>query len=174
MVLTDAKDSEDADAALGVPGKETDDAALGTGERGVALPKAFSNADLIATPAKDPDCLHDMQLVNKPRAQWPPHLAAAPLQFLYVAGVLCVHIDDVVRPEPRPERRDNRTESPTQACSTLSWPSPHRATRGLPAASYTCASPQLLRGTILGWPRHSHDWHCGIGGRGSAPTFARF
>ena len=42
-----------------------------------------------------------MELVNKPRAQWPPHLTAAPLQFLYVAGVLCVHIDDVVRLGPR-------------------------------------------------------------------------
>ena len=88
MVLTDAEENDDADAALVVPGKETDAAALGTGERGMALLKDFPNADLIATQAKDPDCLRYMQLVNKPRAQWPPHLAAAPLQFLYVAGVL--------------------------------------------------------------------------------------
>ena len=40
-----------------------------------------------------------MQLVNKARVQWSPHLAAAPLQFLYVAGVLCVQIDDAVRLE---------------------------------------------------------------------------
>ena len=30
-------------------------------------------------------------------------MAAAPLQFLYVAGVLCVQIDDVLRPRPRQE-----------------------------------------------------------------------
>ena len=71
-----------------LPGRETDVAALGTGGGGVALPKAFPNADLIAMQAKGPDCLPYMQLVNKPRTQWPPHLAAASLQFLYVAGVL--------------------------------------------------------------------------------------
>ena len=60
MVLTDAEESEDADAALVVPGRETDAAALGTGEGGVALPKAFSNADLIATQAKDLDGLRYM------------------------------------------------------------------------------------------------------------------
>ena len=65
-----------------VPGRETDVAALGTGKGGIALPKAFSNVDLIATQTKDPDCLRYMQLVNKPRARWPPHLAAAPRQFL--------------------------------------------------------------------------------------------
>ena len=101
VVLTDAEESDDADAALVVPGKEADVAALGTGEGGVALPKAFPNADPIATHAKDPDCLRYMQLVNKPRAQWPPHLAAAPSQSLYVAGVPCVQIDDVVLPGPR-------------------------------------------------------------------------
>ena len=103
MVLTDAEETADADAdaALVVPGKETDIAALGTGERGIALPKAFSNADIIATQEKDPYCLRYMQLVNKPRAQWPPHLAAASLQFQYVAGVLCVQIEDVVRLGPR-------------------------------------------------------------------------
>ena len=72
---------------------------LGAGEGGVALPKAFSNEDLVVAQAKDPDCLGYMPLVNKPRAQWPPHLAAAPLHFLYVANVLCVHIDDVIRRE---------------------------------------------------------------------------
>ena len=101
VVLTDADESDVVDAALVVPGKEMDVAVLGTGEGGVALPKAFPNADFIATQAKDPDCLRYMQLVSKPRAQWPPHLAAAPLQFLYVAGVLCVQIDDVVRLGPR-------------------------------------------------------------------------
>ena len=101
VVLADAEESGDADAALAVPGRETDVAALSTGERGIALPKAFPNADNIAEQAKDPDCLGYMQLVNKPRVQWPPHLAAAPLQVLYVAGVLCVQIDDVIRPGPR-------------------------------------------------------------------------
>ena len=101
MVLTDAEESDDADAALVVPGKETDAAALSTGERGIALPKSFSNADLTATQAKDPDCLSYTQLVNKPRAQWPPHLAAAPLQFLYVAGVLRLQTDDLVCLVPR-------------------------------------------------------------------------
>ena len=37
--------------------------------------------------------------MNKPRAQWPPHLAAAPLHFFYVTGNLCVQIEDVVRRE---------------------------------------------------------------------------
>ena len=101
MVLTDADESNDADAVLVVPDKETDVAALGTGERGIALAKAFPNADLIATQAKDPDCLRYMQLVNKPRAQWPLHPVAAPLQFLYVAGMLCVQIDYIIRLEPR-------------------------------------------------------------------------
>ena len=90
VVLTDAEEGDDADAAPVVPGKEMDVAMLGTGERGIALPKAFSNVDLIATQTKDPDCLRYMQLVNKPRAQWPPHMAAASLQLLYVAGVLRV------------------------------------------------------------------------------------
>ena len=87
-MLTDAEESDDADAALVVPGKEPAIAALGTGEGGVALPKAFPNADLIATQAKETDCLRYMQLVNKPRAQWPPHLAAAPLQFLCRGGAV--------------------------------------------------------------------------------------
>ena len=69
MVLTAAEESDDADAALVVPGRETDVAALGTGEGGAVIPKAFPNADLIATHAQDPDCLRYMQLVNKPRAQ---------------------------------------------------------------------------------------------------------
>ena len=90
VVLADAEESDDADAALAMPGRETDVAALGTGEGGVALPKDCPNTELIAVQAKDPDCLRYMQLVNKPRAQWPPHLAAAPLQFLSVAEVLCV------------------------------------------------------------------------------------
>ena len=101
VVVTGAKESDDADAALAVPGKETDASALRTGEGGVALPKAFLNADLIATQAKDADCLRYMPLVNKPRA--PPHLATAPLQFLYVAGVVYVQVDDVVRLGPRPD-----------------------------------------------------------------------
>ena len=96
VLLTDGEESDDADAALVLPGKETDVAMLGTGEGGVALPKAFPNADLIAMQAKDPDCLRYMPLVNKPRAQWPSHLAAAFLHFLYIAGVLCVQVDDVV------------------------------------------------------------------------------
>ena len=116
VVLTDAEESDDADAALVVPDRETDVAAIGTGTGGVALPKAFPNADLIATQAKDPDCLRCMQLVNKPRSQWPPHLAAAPLQFLYVAGLLCVQIDDVIRLGPHPDdektgRKSRRTRA---------------------------------------------------------------
>ena len=98
VLLTDGEESDDADAALVVPAKHTDVAMLGAGEGWVALPKAFSNADLVATQAKDPECLRYMPLVNNPRAQWPPHLAAAPLHFLY-AGVLCVQVDDVVRRE---------------------------------------------------------------------------
>ena len=109
-MLTDAQESDDADAALVVPVMETDAAALGTGERGIALPKAFADADLIATQAKDPDCLRYMQVVNKPRAEWPPHLAAAFLQFLYVAGVLCAQTDDVTRPGPsQNEKRTGRS-----------------------------------------------------------------
>ena len=92
MVLTGADDSDDADMALVVPTRETGATALGTGEGGIALPKAFPNADIIAPQAKDPDCLRYMQVVNKPRAQWLPHLASAPLQFLYATGVLCVQI----------------------------------------------------------------------------------
>ena len=57
VVLTDPEESDDADAALVVPGRETAVAALGTGEDGVALPKPLPNADLIATQAKDLDCL---------------------------------------------------------------------------------------------------------------------
>ena len=98
VLLTDGKESDDADAALVVQGKEADVAMLGSGEGGVALLKAFTNADLITMQAKDPAGLRYMPLVNKPRAQWPPHLAAAPLRFLYVAGVLCVQVDDVVHP----------------------------------------------------------------------------
>ena len=41
--------------------------------------------------------------MNKPPAQWPPHLAAAPLQFLFAAGVLCVQVDAVVCLGPRPD-----------------------------------------------------------------------
>ena len=141
-MLTDAEESDYADPALMVSVKETDAAALGTGERGIALPKAFPNAELTATQAKDPDCLRYMQLVNKPRALWSPHLAAAPLQFLYGA---------VVRANRRcssagtpPERRDKRTEPPAKAHPALPWPSPYRATRGRPAARHTRASPRLL------------------------------
>ena len=89
VLLTDGEESDDADAALVVPEKETDTAALVTGHGGVALPKAFSNTGLVKAQANDPDCLRYSPLVNKPRTQWPPHLAAAPLRFLYVAGVLC-------------------------------------------------------------------------------------
>ena len=88
VLLTDGEESDDADAALVVPENETNAAVLGTGSGGVALPKA-SNASLITAQANDPDCLRCATLVNKPRAQWSPHLAAAPLHFLYVAGVLC-------------------------------------------------------------------------------------
>ena len=95
-LLTDGEESDDADATLVVPRKETDVAMLGTGKGKVALPKAFPNADLIAMQAKDPHCLRYMPLVNKPRAQWSYHLAAAPLHVLCVAGVLCVQVDDVV------------------------------------------------------------------------------
>ena len=48
--------------------------------------------------------------MNKPQAQWPPHLAAAALHFLYVAGVLCVQIDDVRR-ENDAEGGDARRKS---------------------------------------------------------------
>ena len=99
VLRTDGEESDDADAALVVPGKHTDVAVLGAGEGWVALPKAFSNDDVVATHAKDPNCLRYMPLVNKPRAQWPPHLAAAPVHFLYVASVLCVQVDDVFRRE---------------------------------------------------------------------------
>ena len=111
MLLTDAEESEEADAALVVPGRETDVAQLRSGEGGVALPKAFPNADLIGAQEKDPDCLRYMQLENKPRAQRSPHLAAAPLQFLYVAGALCVQIDDVVRLGPRPDEEKTGRQS---------------------------------------------------------------
>ena len=118
VVFTDAEEIEDADAALVMPGRETDVAALGTGEGGVALPKAFPNADLIAMQAKDPDWLRYMQLVNKPRAQWPPHLAAAPLQFLYVAGVLSC--ESTVSSAWDPARTTRRPDgSETQAQSTF-------------------------------------------------------
>ena len=103
----DASGSDDINAATVVPNKETDTSALGSGEREIALPKAFPNVDLIAAQAKDPDCLRYMQLVNKSRAQWPTHLATASLQFLYVAGVLRVQIEDAIR--PRPHQKDQRT-----------------------------------------------------------------
>ena len=69
VLLTDGEESHDADAALVAPGKETDVAMLGAGEGGVALPRAFYNADLAAAEAKDPDCLRYMPLVKKRRAQ---------------------------------------------------------------------------------------------------------
>ena len=72
VVLTEAEESDDAGAALVVPGRGTDVTALGTSDGGVALPKAFPNPDLIAMQAKDPDCLRYMQLVNKLQASWPP------------------------------------------------------------------------------------------------------
>ena len=97
MLLTDGEESDDADAALVMPQNKTDSVRLGAGEGGVALSKVFSNDSLVARQAKDPDCLRYMPLVDKPRAQWPPHLAAALLYLLYVAGVLCVQLDDVVR-----------------------------------------------------------------------------
>ena len=81
VLLIDDEENVDADAALVVPGKEANVTILGTGEGGLALPKDFTNADLITMHAKDPDCLRYMPLVNKPRAQWPPHLAAAPSTF---------------------------------------------------------------------------------------------
>ena len=138
-MLTDAEESDDADAALMVPGKETDIAALGIGEGGVALPRAFPNAELIATQAKDTDCLRYIQLVNKPRAQWPPHWAAAPLQFLYVAGVLCVQIDDVVRLGPRQDDDKTGRSPRRRRIRTFLGRPPHRITRRLPAARHTRA-----------------------------------
>ena len=174
LVLTDAEESDDADAALVVPGKETDAAAVGTGEGGAALPKAFPNADLIATRAKDLDCLRYMQLVNKPQAQWPPHLAAAPLQFLYVAGVLCVQIYDVVRLGLCPD--DEKTGRQSRRRRT-------RPSLGRPRivlVPQTFGSELYMRttsattGDILSWPRHLRDWHCGIGGHGSALPSAPF
>ena len=153
-MLTDAEESDDADAALMVPGKETDIAALGIGEGGVALPRAFPNAELIATQAKDTDCLRYIQLVNKPRAQWPPHWAAAPLQFLYVAGVLCVQIDDVVRLGPRQD--DDKTgRSPRRRRIR---PFLGRPRIVLPAdfrQRAIHAHTSAITGGILGWPRHS-------------------
>ena len=118
VLLTDSEESDDADAALVVPGKEADVGMLGTGEGGVALPKAFTNADLITMRAKDPDCLRYMPLVNKPRAQWPPRLAAAPVRSLYVAGVLCVQVDDVIHPgictgDEKTGRGSRRRRTPT-------------------------------------------------------------
>ena len=93
VLLTDGEESDDTDAALVVPEKEIAVAMLGAGEGGVALPKAFPNDDLVAAQAKDPDCLRYAPLVNRPQAQWPPHLAAALLHFFYVAGVLCMQIN---------------------------------------------------------------------------------
>ena len=156
LVLTDAEESDDDDAALVVPGKETDVAALGTGEGGVALPKAFPNAEVIATQAKDAACLRYMQLANKPRAQWPPHLAAAPLQFLYlyVAGVLCVQIDDVVCLGPRQDG-DKTEQSPRRR---LIRPFLGRPRIVLPAdfrQRAIHAHTSAITGGILGWPRHS-------------------
>ena len=98
VLLTDGEESDGADAALVVPGNDTDRAMLGTGEGGVALPNAFPKADRIPMQAQDPACLRYRSLVNKPRAQWPPHQAAAPIHFLYVAGVLCVQVDYVGPP----------------------------------------------------------------------------
>ena len=152
VVFTDAEEFEDADAALVMPGRETDVAALGTGEGGVALPKAFPNADLIAMQAKDPDWLRYMQLVNKPRAQWPPHLAAAPLQFLYVAGVLSC--ESTVSSAWDPARTTRRPDgSPDTGAIDLPWPSPHCVTRRRSATSHARAPTQLLRGTF----RAGHD-----------------
>ena len=68
-MLTDGEESDDADAALVVSEKEMDSAALEAGHYGVALPKAFSNTDLVAAQANDPDCLRYSPLVNKPRTQ---------------------------------------------------------------------------------------------------------
>ena len=155
-MLTDAEESDDANAALVVAGKETNAAALGTGKRGIALPKAFPNADRTASQAKDPDCLRYMQLVNKPRAQWPPHFAAAPLQFLYGAGVLCVQIDDAVRPGPR--RNDETTGWSPRRKRTRSFLG--RPLIALPADSRQCAI-------------HAHHLGCYGGHYGLATTFAR-
>ena len=154
VVLTGAEESDDADAALVVPDKETDVAALGTGEGGIALPKAFPNANLIATQAKDPDCLRYMQMVNKPRAQWPPHLAAAPLQFLYVAGVLCVQIHDVVHQGSRQDdettgrKPDAGVFDPFLAVPASYYPQPFGS------EPYT-RTTSATTGDISGWPRHS-------------------
>ena len=143
VLLTDGEESDDADAACAVTKNYTAAAMLGAGEGGVALPKAFSNCDLVAAQAKDPDCLRCMPLVNKPRAQWPPHLAVAPLHFLYVADVLCVQVDDVVAGKSM-RRWEDRTEISRSAHSALPRPPPHCATRGFSAARSTSAPPQLL------------------------------
>ena len=153
VVLTNAEESDDANVALVVPGKDTDAAALGTGEGGIALPKAFSNADLIATQAKDPDGLRYMQLVNKPRAQWPPHLAAAALQFLYVAGVLCVQTDDVAaRESARTMRKPDGVPDAGVFDPFLAVPASYYP-QTFGSEPYTLII-SAITGGILDWPRH--------------------
>ena len=57
LLLTDGEESDDANAALVMPEKETDVTTLGAGEGGVALPRAFPNDDLVAAQAKNPECV---------------------------------------------------------------------------------------------------------------------
>ena len=154
VVLTDAEESDDAEAALVVPGRETDVAALGTGERGVALPKAFPKADLIAPQVKDPDCLRYMQLVNKPRAQWPPPLLQLPFSS-YTSRGYCAYnsMTSSARDPARTTRRadgspdagafDPSLAFPASCCPQTSGSDPH--TRNASA----------ITGETLGWPRHS-------------------
>ena len=144
-MLTDAEESYHADAALVVPGKETDVAALGTGERGVAFPKAFSNADLTTTQANDPDCLRCMQRVNKPRTQWPSHLAAAHLQCLYVAEVLCVQISSAWDPARTTRQPDGVPDAGAFDPSLVVPALCYLRTLG---SEHARASPQVLRGTF--------------------------
>ena len=138
-LFTDGQESDDANAALVVPEKETDDARLGTGKGGIVLPKASSNADLLMTQAKGPDCLRYMPPVNKPRAQWPSHLAAAPIHFLYVAGVLCVHVDDVVRRGIDAEDEETGRKSRSRRTPPF---------LGRPRIVLPAAASQLLRRTL--------------------------
>ena len=129
VLPTDGGESDDADAALVVPGKEKDVAMLGTGEGAIALPKAFPNADLIRMQARDPDCLLYMPLVNKPEGA----VASSPGRS---SPSLSVRRGNDVRTSGRHRpsgslhrRRKDRTEAPTSTHSALSRPPPHRAAR---------------------------------------------
>ena len=157
VVLTDAEESDEADGALVVPGREIDVAALGTSEGGVALSKVFPNADLIATQAKDPDCLRYVQLVNKPRAQWPPHLAAAPLQALYVAGArgccACKSMMSFAWDPAMTTRKPDGVPDAGAFDRFLAAPASYYP-QMFGNEPYT-RTTSAITGVILGWPRHS-------------------